>query len=268
MIISIEGEEATGKTTLAYTQPTPIVGFQLDLGADRAIFGGMYDNYFAGKKIQIVPFQADKEPVTWKGHDITVYELPAPVQLEGMRLFGCKELWSASIKLYAAALTDPTVASIVIDTMTLARRLRADAYLQELQEAALKANKPIREKLLQIEYGRPNDSIRDVYTAGAGSRKNLAAVHHLTDERADRPTGKQGEIQNVATGNRILEGLGHTYRFVDVAVRCIKNGSAGITAEVKKCGYSLTLEGTRIDDPTWEKIVGMIRLAAGDRVRI
>ena len=36
-MLSIEGDEATGKTTLAYSAPLPIVGFAYDMGIERAI---------------------------------------------------------------------------------------------------------------------------------------------------------------------------------------------------------------------------------------
>ncbi len=271
MILSIEGEEATGKTTLAYTLPSPVVGFQFDLGSERALYGTQFDELFKDKKIQTVSYVPAELPKPgWKGHDITVYELPSPIQLEGVRISGAQELWLYFIRLFAQALTDTSVKGIVVDTMTLARRIRADAYLQTLQDKAFdKAGKRIqgvslREQLLQIEYGHANSSIRDMYTAGAGQRKNMAVVHHLTDERTPNSSGEM-----VITGKRILEGLAQTYRFVDVAVRCIKNGTQGkgkITAQLVKCGYNLDLEGTKVNDPTWDKLVSLIRMSTGDRM--
>lgn len=272
MILSIEGEEACGKTTLAYTAPGKIVGFQFDLGSERALFGTQYEELFKGKEIQTIPYSPSPDPKgAWSKHDITVYELPSPIQLEGIRVFGAEELWLYFIKLFAKALTDPTVDSIAVDTMTIARKVRADAHLQSLQEKAFNRDgtrKPgvhLREQLQQIEYGHPNGSIRDLYTAGAGSRKNMAAVHHLTDEYRPSTDGK-GEVTSVLTGKRILEGLAQTYRFVDIAVRCSKNGKKGITAQFQKCGYNLALEGTSIDSPTWDKLVGVIKMSTGDRM--
>ncbi|KKK87943.1 hypothetical protein LCGC14_2748140, partial [marine sediment metagenome] len=46
MLLSIEGDEATGKTTLAYSAPLPIVGFAYDMGIERAIKGGKYEELF------------------------------------------------------------------------------------------------------------------------------------------------------------------------------------------------------------------------------
>ncbi|KKL24352.1 hypothetical protein LCGC14_2416150, partial [marine sediment metagenome] len=56
MLLSIEGDEATGKTTLAYSAPLPIVGFAYDMGIERAIKGGKYEELFKGLDIEIVPY--------------------------------------------------------------------------------------------------------------------------------------------------------------------------------------------------------------------
>jgi len=57
MLLSIEGEEACGKTTLAYSAPLPIVGFGFDMGIERAIKGGKYEELFAGLTINIIPYE-------------------------------------------------------------------------------------------------------------------------------------------------------------------------------------------------------------------
>lgn len=260
MITSIEGDEATGKTTLAYTGPLPIVGFGFDMGAERAIFGGRYLEYFDGLDIEVVPYVAGTkaDTLTWK-HDITVFELPQPVQLTGTKIRGCRELWEYFIVLVAKAMSDPGVRTIVIDTMTVARRLKADAYLQELQEHP-KPGEPLRMRLLQIEYGPPNDAVRNLFTMASGLKKNLLAVHHLTDERTTK-FDKDGVAQSVTTGKRILEGLNGTYRFVDIAVRMSKVRGKGTVAEMLKCGYNLALEGTTKDNPCYNDLVDWINMA-------
>jgi len=271
MLLSIEGEEATGKTTLAYTAPTPSVGFQFDLGSDRAIYGAKYGELFEGKKIVTVPYGKEAVP-QWNGNDITIYELPTPIQLEGVRVQGALELWLYFVQLANKSLVDPGVASIIIDTMTIARKLRADAYLQTLQDKAFtpdgkrRQNIEVREQLIQIEWGKPNGSIRDLYIAGGGARKNLAAVHHLTDERMDKMVESRME-RGVLTGNRILDGLSDTYRFVDVAVRTTTKGQM-VSCTVLKCGYALSIKGTSLENPTWESLTNTINMATGGRLHL
>ena len=195
MLLSIEGEEKTGKTTLAYTAPLPIVGFSFDLGSNRAINGIKYGDYFKELKIQIVKNGDEVEP----GNDITIYELPQPIQLVSDRILGCIELWDKFIGLLGAALTSSPARTVVIDTMTLTRRLKCEAYLQELQV------KGVRKQLTQIEYGHPNDAIRNIYNVFQSVGKNLVAVHHETDEYKDI-INSAGNKESVTTGNKVLEG--------------------------------------------------------------
>lgn len=266
MNLSLEGEEATSKTTTAYTSPLPIVGFSWDLGTLRAIYGTKYPDYFDGLNIEIIkPGEGDWNKSRWKENDITVFELPRPIQLSEERLKGFTQLWEQFMGLYSEAVLDKRIRSVVIDTMTLCRRIKAEAHLQWLQEK--NPNQP-RKQLLQIEYGPTNDTIRNLYDIAEQTNTNLIAVHHLTDEYKPVP----GKEENQPTGNRILEGLGGTYRYVDVALRLEKNSKpvpsnpAVINGKITKCGYSLGLEGLSIADPTWDKVVDLVMGATGNRI--
>lgn len=270
MLLSIEGEEACGKTTLAYTAPRKVVGFAFDMGVERAIRGAKYQELFADLKIQVKPYDITASAVpAWADHDITIYELPMPVQLDTIQIKGCQALWDYFIQLLVAAFKDDEVRTIVIDTMTVARRLKADAYLEALQ-----VTKPERERLIQIEYGATNDAIRSIYTMAAGVKTNLVAVHHLTDERKET-IDKNGAIVQALTGNRILEGLGATYRFVDVAVRN-KVGKmkvdeveqTGVVSTFTKCGYNLSQVGLPINNPTWDKLCRQIEDSLGGSMEL
>ncbi|KKN10951.1 hypothetical protein LCGC14_1031310 [marine sediment metagenome] len=274
MILSIEGDEATGKTTLAYSAPLPIVGFAFDMGIERAIKGGKYEELFAGLHIKIVSYVKEVEwtPDVWKDQDITIFELPNPIQLDSMRLQGNTALWLYAINAMAAAFSDPEIATIVVDTMTVARRTKASSHLENLQNAAYDSvgqriqGVNLREQLIQIEYGKINDAIRDIYTTGAGVKKNLIATHHLTDERKAAP-GPDGRIEQQLTGEKILEGLAQTHRFVDVAIRTSKERGK-INGELLKCGYNLGQEGTVMANPTWDSIANLIAMGTGDRIEI
>ena len=264
MILSVEGDEATGKSTVAYTAPYPIVGFSFDLGAERAIFGTQFEKHFDKLRVDIVKYdnKADAEALYNKQTaDIVIFRLPQPIQLETTKIVGCSELWDYFIKLFSMALMDTRIETIVIDTMTLARRLKADAYLQEQQKG-----RADRKQLLQIEWGHPNDAIRNLYTICAGMDKNLVALHHLTDERKDVP-GAGGTVESMMTGNRVLEGLSQTYRYVDVALRMHKRRGQ-LFGELKKSGPNMHLEGNEIPDPTWNLIFGMISMSLGGRLEM
>jgi hypothetical protein len=261
MILSLEGDEATGKSALAYTGPLPIVGFGFDFGAKRAIYGGLYLKFFKDLKIEMVPYVKDTNPEAfdhWHRNAITVYELPQPVQLGTTRIKGCREMWRYFIILIAKAMSDPGVKTVVVDTMTVARRVKADAHLQELQENPKQGEAP-RVRLLQVEWGPPNDAMRQLYTTASGLEKNFVGIHHLTAERQQHINSK-GEVEQILTGNKLLEGLNGTYRFVDVALRMTKVRGKGVTASMEKCGYNLVIEGTKKENPCWDDVVDWVNM--------
>jgi hypothetical protein len=195
-----------------------------------------------------------------------------------MRLRGNTDLWLYSINLMAAAFSDPRIATVVVDTMTVARRTKASSHLEVLQNAAYDGagnriqGVNLREQLIQIEYGKINDAIRDIYTTGAGVKqadgrpKNLIATHHLTDERKEA-LDENGKVVQMLTGNKILEGLAQTHRFVDIAILTTKENKQ-IKGELKKCGYNLDLEGTLLSNPTWDSIANLVMMSLGDRIEI
>lgn len=261
MLLSIEGEEATIKTTMAYTAPWPIVGFQFDLGEERALYGAMYDKYFKNAKINIVKYDRlgeNKPTKQWDGYDITIYQLPQPISLSSNLITGHKALYDYFITLLGLAVSDSNIQSIVVDTMTLARSVKADAYLEELNQKGAD-----RRQLLQIEYGHPNEAIRSLYSLMKACDKNFIAIHHLRDGYA--PQMIKGEIQSVPTGERVLDGLDKTLRFVDVAIRNVKKGST-INSVFVKCGYNLDLEGGSVPGNDWNSIVTIINMSRGDRM--
>lgn len=263
MNISLEGDEASTKTTFGFTAPKKVVHFAFDMGWERALYGSKHDELFKDYTVKIHQLDLDA-PVPKFEQDITIFELPTPVQLMGgSKVVGMKELWGYFIARAAAAMSDKGVRTIVVDTMTVARRVRADAHLQEIQSKG--GDNANRVQLIQIEYGRPNDDIKTLYTACQSTRKNLVATHHLTDERKDGVASDGKIVQGMLTGNRILEGLGQTYRFVDVAIRMEKTGGA-ISGKFLKCGYNLALEGTSMENPTWDKLVDQIEMFTGDRL--
>lgn len=264
MIISIEGEEATAKTTIAYTSPLPIVGFSFDIGSKRALYGTKYSEWFEGLRIAVHRRKVEDSPADsrlWKVNDITILEMPQPIQLESVAIKGFLELWTYFINSLFNAIEDESIKTIVIDTMTLARRYKADAYLQELQESG-----KMRKQLQQIEYGHVNDSIRNIYNTMGTLDRNFVAVHHLTDERSE--VVRDGQVQQVLTGERVLEGLAQTYRYVDVALRMKKDSrNKAISADIVKCGYNLSLEKTIVPDPDWNKLVDMVEMSLGGRLK-
>ena len=266
MLVSIEGDAKTGKTTFLYTAPLPIVSFSFDMGIERAIHGVKFEEWFKDCKMQVIPYIVGAEPVpAWADYDITIYELPPPIQLQGIRVVGFAALWDYFIQLVVAAITDPTVRTIGIDTMTLARRVRADAFLESLQVKAERENKDIRERLTQFEWAVPDGDIRNLYATCEGYKKNLVTIHHLTDERTDG-IDKDGRIvQGMLTGKRILEGLKNTDRLVDTGLRFSIKDKQPLATFVT-CGNNLSLEGVSLASPMWDTVMQVIEDTLGGTI--
>ena len=259
MILVLEADEASGKTTLSYT-PLPIVGFSFDMGHTRAINGKLWDKYFKGLDIKVVRYDP-KAPSQIVTGDIVIYELPSQIQLDTERMVGCSELWNYFVGLASAAAQDSAVKTIVVDTMTLARRLKGDAYLQDLQRR--NPQQP-RKQLTQIEWGHANDTVRDVYNMCAALGKNLVATHHLTDER--KPSvGRDGQVENLPTGQKVLEGYNRTYQHADIVLR-MSAVKGHVEAVYEKCGYEMGLKGSTLVDPDWNMIVRQMKMVTGYRI--
>lgn len=256
MIISVEGQEATGKSTLLYTAPLPIVCFSLDMGHERSLYGAKFGEFFKGLKIEFVKYPKGTTE-SYKGNDITVFELPPPIQLDPMRVVGYMEQWEYFVNLFAELIQDDEVATVGIDTMTILTKNKRDAYLQELQKKAQPGQTP-RKQLQQIEYGHPDGQIRNLYTSASSMGKNLIAVHHLRDHYAPM-LNADGQMTTGPDGTLEIDGIKDTPRFVDIRLTNEKKGGV-ISSKFTKCGYNLELEGTTIPNLNWDSLVNILEM--------
>lgn len=260
MILSIEGDEKTGKSTLAYTAPLPIVSFSFDMGHGRALYGSQHDKLFKDSNIQVIkvgPKEAIPEP---SSSDITVYVAQSPIQMDPKKTSGMMEFWAKWLPPILKAIQEPK-GTLVIDTMTLLRSHRVAAHLEDTGQR----------QLLQIQYGIPNDSIRDLYTFCQSYEKDLVAIHHLRAKWGKvMESGKlvDGELP----GEFEADGLSKTDKFVDVVLRMErspKGAKSTMQGTLRLCGYNPSLEGTPLSDPTWNDVVGLIEAAgwAGEKFK-
>ncbi len=258
MIVSIEGQEATGKSTLAHTAPLPIVSISLDMGFDRAVYGALYDRFFREldvlKHRYISGVQVDK---TWFRspdgaiRDVTCFEIPAPLQFNPNKVQGYMAVWDYWMNVFVAAVQDPEVKTIVVDTMTLMTKYKRDAYLEELQRNETKD----RKQLQQIEYGHPDGQIRSIFTFAQAMGKNLVVTHHLRDVYGQ--VLRDGKLEIGPTGALEHDGVKDIMRLVDVQLRNTKKDNQ-LTSTFIKCGPKLALEGNSMPGMTWDMLVDML----------
>lgn len=262
MILNIEGAEATAKSTLALTAPLPIVCLSYDMGHKRAIWGSKFGEYFKDLKIEVVRYKAKETPPSYAGNDITVYAIPAPMQLDKEDLRGYQDIWDYTLSIFGRAVMDDKMVTVVLDTMTLLTKHKRDAYLEE---ANLRNPAQKRKQLTQIEYGRPDTELRSLYQMVASYEKNMVVIHHLRDHYGPVLKG-DGKIEQGPDGTQEHDGVRDSPRFFDVSLRNENKEVTDITgarekkivSTFMKCGYNLSLQGMSITDATWDKIVRFI----------
>lgn len=253
MIVSIEGEEATGKGVFAYSAPLPIVAVSLDLSWERSIYGAAFPKFFDGLKIESHDYLRGATPPNYGG-DITVYQCPQPMQLGGKNI-GYQEQWDYILALYARWLQDPATqhGTFVFDTFTLTSRLIRDAYLQELQG---KENST-RAQLLQIEYGKPDGKTRTILTNASALKRNIVVVHHLRQEYGPQQIG--GQVVNAPLPGKFEhDGVGNIMQLVDVRFRQEKKDGE-LKSKFVKCGPKLSLEAMpALAGMSWDMMIELI----------
>jgi hypothetical protein len=282
MIIELEGDSGTGKSTFLYTGITPMVVFAFDAGAVRALYGSKHE-WFADRDVEIVKYPVPEEELgklksKWKRspNAITVHLLPQPLQT-GIALQGVQRLWNTFMTMWNMAKDDPEIPTVGVDTMTIARRVAADCHLEYMQATPLKPGERMRQNLIQVEWGKPGDMIRTMYTQAAnqsesfiasGVQKHFIFTHHLQEVRVNSVDSQGNPTSHVQYfGGKPLkemEGLHNTDRFMDVCLRVEQiavdhptiKGSKIIAVEgtYLKCGYNLSLKGTKVLMGTWDQL--------------
>lgn len=278
LITELEGQTSTGKSTFLYTMPTPLVVAAFDSGAVRALYGSKHE-WFSNQDIRIIQYPMDTTVLQelksiWKRspNAITVHLFPQPLQT-GVAIQGCMRLWNDFSTVSQMVIADPDIPSFAVDTMTIARRVAADCHLEWMQKNK-RADDPMRQQLLQVEWGKPGDMVRSWYTQAqnqseafmaSGVQKHFVVSHHLTETR-----DKAGQVITRANGDPVLEmeGLHNTYRFVDVALRLeqvavdspVEKGKKVLVIQgtFQKCGYNLSLKDSTLLMSTWDNLVRVI----------
>lgn len=153
VIISIEGEEKSGKTHMALTAPAPIVYLNIDAGDE-----GVRQKFF-GKAIATADYSF-KVP-TILDRDDTASVITA-IKLE----------WDRFVRDYRAALA-AGARTIIIDTMTEAWEFCRLARLGKLTQ------------VMPQHYGPVNAEFRELIRLAFSGSTNLILLHKTADEYTD-----------------------------------------------------------------------------------
>lgn len=257
LVIGIQGDEKTGKTTFALTAPDPTWYFEFDIkGLDRAVWR------FKSKQIKHTSYPQPQQFL------VTKNSLKEP-----QRLMGIKEIWYKYLQDYLKFLEDETYQTGVIDTATTLWSICHDTYLQEKQEVQIAKGEKgkLRESLSEVEYGEPNNRFRALINAAHNANKNLVLVHYETDVYEQRLL--DGVVKSFRTGKRRAEGFKYTPKLADMMVKtervlvpAIKGSTASwkMRAIVIEPGMALVPPAFELPEPTWDSLVGIIKMVRGE----
>jgi hypothetical protein len=222
--VAICGPEGSLKTTMSLTFPKRMSYFEIDIGSYRRASWRINT-----EGIEYKSYSADLDENRLLGQIKVGTEIRLTKKVTGQ-----KELWQSIVHDFVAAVRNPDINTIVIDSATLLWNICHQAHLQELQELQIAKNPSIREnelreKLQPTEYGPANEKMRTVLRTSSTFHKNLVLVHYPTDEYVDRVDGRTGEIKSMKSGAEVMDGFKETMKMVDFAVwNTVKTNSSGV----------------------------------------
>ncbi len=266
MIIGIWGDDKTCKTTFALTAPKKLAHMEFDIGGyDRAkhrfkeaISTGDIITEYENEELRfIMPFQFN---------DMAELNLVRPSKI----IVGMKELFFKFLAQYMKLLTDPEIATVVIDTGTLLWEVCTSSVLQEKQELQftadgnLKPGQQLRTSLNTFEYREPNIRMRGIMYQAKANRTNLIITHHSADQYG--PVQRKGEITEEKTGKKERKGwntLGDSADVIihtDIVWEDVDGKKTAMPYGEIDLAECIELVGTRLRVPTYDKVVRLIEI--------
>ena len=280
LLIGLYGDIKTGKTSFMLSMPKPLVDFDFDQSFDRAAARALaMEKGLTYKKV--MPEEELTDEILAK-YDIIVRCYDMPLQLPGRPLEGFVNLWEEKlIPEFMKTLETPRIKSVGLDTGTLFWTIDHQAQLERVQRES--SNK-VRQRLLPVEYARPNTEARALLGAVRNKRKNLVALHHVgpkhgpgyetvrrgrTEEKVFKPDmligetwsgfSHLGQIVDVIARTRLEQNC-ETCKstFVDNPASRMEHGTHKLsgkvtpTVEIEHCGYSLNAGGMKFENASFD----------------
>jgi len=293
-IIGLDGDEKTGKTTLALTFPKPICIFTFDKGGFER----------AACDLDGSPLPQFRELM--ETHQIYNYDLTLPMQAQGVEtalgalkarlpgqgtnlaqvreavsnvgqvvkqsnmVIGTKELWYEFLQNLVFVLEghfpDGTpglnAKTIVFDSGTQLWNICHRSVLQEKQERAQGQNS-WRESLISIEYAEPNSRMSAIIHAARDAGVNLVYINYVRDKYGKILDDRGRLVDSIVGVER--DAWSRFGREADLAIETRLEDIAGdkkVThGKVTISGLDLNAYGMDHDWPTWWKFYRMIHMS-------
>ncbi len=213
MVMAASAGEKEGKTTLALSAPGPIALFNLDIGLE-----GVIDRWVEEKQIVVADF--NYKDATNASEWVTT--------------------WERMKKLWMAALKDPDVRTLVMDTETEMWELIRLARFGKLTQVMPHHYGPVN-----TEY---NDLIRKIYDTD----KNLILIRKLKDEYVnDKRTGRM-EVSGFKNVPYLVQVDVVLWKHRDTDhpnLMGMKGGGGTFGMTVRECRQNRGVEGTSFEEP-------------------
>ena len=282
LLVAVMGEAKSTKTSFALTFPKPMVDFDLDQSFERceARFRALYPD----AKILKLPPGAELLDGHMAAFDLIVRQYRLPITLPGRAPTGMKELWDDHIiNEIVRADENPRIKTCMIDTGTVLWEVNRMAHLQRTNDRSEKE----RERLIRIEYARPNTEARSLLSAARFTSTNLIVTHHVKGKYGPGMVeNKRGEMelkQDQLIGET-LDGYKETNAIVDITARvrseitCEHENVTFIDNEagraqhgahkinetpvpalvINECGYALSAQGKKITTPSFDSLLALV----------
>ena len=212
------------------------------------------------------------------------YQAPIHIPLSGetrgnqvnIVMQGWREMYDLFVQTLLKELRATDCGTVMIDTGTQMREMVNNGYLQELQEGT-QPGREIRHQLQQIEYGAPNKRIQSIYQAVKAANKYLVVTHYEEDEYVTKEVfdPREGKMvrESLQTGRKVLKGWNNTPNQMDLMMETSlemleeKNEMGHVIGHriapfgtITKAGLDLTMLGMKFLDPSYDSIVGYLRM--------
>lgn len=197
LLVAVESLEKEGKTHFALTAPGPIAVLDFDTGME-----GVVSKFAKTKKIYVSDYRRLGDAMTNKVENWLI-------------------MWEKFKREYIAALEEPTIKTVVMDTATEVWELLRMARFGKLTQ------------VMPYHYGPVNAEYRELLRKAYSTNKNLILLHKMKDEY----------VKDQRTGNLKRSGFGDTGYMVQVNLRMWRDEDNNFHLFVKDCRQSADVAG-------------------------
>ncbi len=243
-VISVQGEQGSGKTFLATSAPPKVAIFSTDARYEGVIkrFPDYKERFLVGDYMPQVDLSADQLFKDGMGRD------GDPMAKEASKVAADKQsavierqAWKPFREDYFNALRDDSIRTLIWD--------QAD----ELNEILRLVNFGKLEANPQMNYGPVNQEYKNLIKQARAARKVLVLVHQMTNEYK---TGDDGK--SASTGRRKRRWNEHAGYLIDSFVQTRKDEQGRFTVNIIQAKLNPMMDSIIMESPSWVDLMAAL----------